>query len=143
MSFTIDTNPLATILNLGTAIIDRVIPDKSAAAAAKAQLIQSEVNGDLQQLHDQVSVDLAEAANQSVFVAGWRPFVGWGCGVAFIYAFVVQPAVQFALVAFHSNFDVTKLPKLDISTMMPVLLGMLGLGAMRSWDKSQDNSNGH
>ena len=124
-------------------IIERVIPDKAASDAAKAQLLQSEISGDFQNALAQIQDNATEAANSHVFVSGWRPFVGWACGFAFVYAFIVQPFAQLGLVVFHAHFDPALLPKLDLSEMMPVLLGMLGLGAMRSFDKTQGTSNGH
>jgi hypothetical protein len=83
----------------------------------------------------QIQVNLAEAQSKSLFVAGWRPWIGWVCGVAFAYAFVLQPLLTFGLVACHVKFDVTQLPKFDISQMMPVLLGMLGLATARTVEK--------
>lgn len=136
-------DPLTAILGIGNTLIDRLLPDKTAAAAAKAQLIQMQVQGDLEEMKGQLAVNQVEAASQSIFVAGWRPFVGWACGAAFIYAFIVQPATQALLVIFHSNFDPGKMPKLDITEMLPVLFAMLGLGALRSWDKSNGSDNGH
>lgn len=136
-------DPLTAILNVGNSLIDRLIPDKSAAAAAKAQLVQMEAQGELDEIKAQISVDQTEAGSQSVFVAGWRPFVGWCCGAAFAYVYILQPFMQFALVAFKVNFDMGKMPTLDIADMMPVLLGMLGLGAMRSYDKTQGTGSGH
>jgi Holin of 3TMs, for gene-transfer release len=136
-------DPITAILNVGEALIDRLIPDKTAAAAAKAQLLTMQVQGELDEIKGQLVVNQAEASSQSTFVAGWRPFVGWCCGAAFAYVYILQPMAQFLLVAFKVNFDVTKLPSLDIADMMPVLLGMLGLGAMRSFDKQSGNGNGH
>lgn len=136
-------DPITAILNIGNTIIDRVIPDKTAAAQAKAQLLMAEVNGEFSNAHDQLTVDSSEAANQSIFVAGWRPFVGWGCGAAFLYAYIVQPMAQVIAVLSHNRFDPKLFPVLDMSDMMPVLLGMLGLGAMRSFDKVQGTGNGH
>lgn len=124
-------------------IIDRVIPDRAAAAVAKANLVSDETMGEINNALAQIDTNKAEAGNNSVFVAGWRPFVGWVCGFAFAYAFIVQPLLQFALVAFRISFDVTKLPVLNISEMMPVLLGMLGLGVMRTVDKMNGTGNGH
>jgi hypothetical protein len=136
-------DPVTAVLNLGSTIIDRLIPDKTQAAQAKAQLADDALKGEYADAVAQLQVNSAEAANQSVFVAGWRPAVGWACAAAFTYVYIVQPAFQFALVAFKVNFDLGKLPVLDIADMMPVLLGMLGLGAMRSYDKSQGTGNGH
>jgi|HubBroStandDraft_6_1064221.scaffolds.fasta_scaffold00599_8 hypothetical protein len=136
-------DPITAILNVGNTLIDRLIPDKTAAAAAKTQLVQMQLAGELDQMKGQINVDQAEASSQSIFVAGWRPFVGWACGAAFCYVYILQPMVQFALVAFKVNFDLSKMPALDIADMMPVLLGMLGLGAMRSYDKANGTGNGH
>lgn len=136
-------DPLTAAISLGSTLIDRLIPDKSAAAAAKSQLIEMQTKGELDQIAGQLTVDQAEAASKSTFVAGWRPFVGWACGAAFCYVYIFQPMVQFALVAFKVNFDISKMPALDIADMMPVLLGMLGLGAMRSYDKANGTGNGH
>ena len=136
-------DPITAILNVGNTLIDRLIPDKSAAAAAKTQLVQMQMAGELDQMKGQLSVDQAEAGSTSTFVAGWRPFVGWACGAAFVYVYIFQPLCQFLLVAFKVNFDLGKMPSLDIADMMPVLLGMLGLGAMRSYDKANGTGSGH
>lgn len=124
-------------------IIDKVIPDRAANDAAKAALAESALKGELDQVTDQIQVNLAEAQNKSVFVAGWRPAVGWTCAAAFAYAFLLQPFLIFVVVVFHPTFDPNKLPKLDLATMMPVLGGILGLGAMRSYDKAKGTDNGH
>lgn len=136
-------DPITAALTLGSTLIDRLVPDKTQAAAAKATLLEMQLKGELDQTAGQLTVDAAEAGSNSMFVAGWRPFVGWACGFAFVYVYIFQPFCQFALVAFKVNFDVAKMPALDIADMMPVLLGMLGLGAMRSYDKAQGTGNGH
>jgi len=129
-----------SLINPIAAILDRVIPDKSQAAAAKASLLQTEVQGEINNAIAQIQTNQAEAASKSTFVAGWRPFVGWVCGAAFAYAFIIQPFLKFILSAFHVAVDT---PVIDFSEMSPVLLGMLGLGAMRSYDKAQGTDNGH
>lgn len=136
-------DPLTAILNIGSTLIDRLIPDKTQAAAAKAQMLQMQLAGDLEAMKGQLAINQVEAASQSVFVAGWRPFVGWACGSAFVYAFIVQPLVQTILVVCHSTFDPAKLPALNLTEMLPVLFAMLGMGAMRSFDKTQGTDNGH
>lgn len=136
-------DPITAAISLGNTLIDRLVPDKTAAAAAKSQLVEMQVKGELDQITGQLTVDQAEAGSKSTFVAGWRPFVGWACGAAFCYVYILQPMVQFALVACKVNFDLAKMPALDIADMMPVLLGMLGLGAMRSYDKTNGTGNGH
>jgi len=128
-------DPVTAAINFGNTLIDRLIPDRTQAAAAKAQLLDMQVKGQLDNDIAQLQVDQAEAQSHSVFVAGWRPFIGWACGAAFVYSYILQPLIQTGLVVFHSNFDPTKLPKLDLAQMLPVLLGMLGLGAYRSYEK--------
>lgn len=132
-------DPLTAILNIANTVLDRVIPDKTQAAAAKAQLLEATVNGEIQNAVSQLQVDQAEAQSKSVFVAGWRPWIGWVCGMAFAYVYVVQPLLVFILAAFRRSVNI---PSVNLDGMMPVLLGMLGLGAMRSWDKANGKGNG-
>ena len=136
-------DPITAILQLASTILDKILPDKAAAADAKLKLLDMQLSGDIQNAISQLQVNQAEAANKSVFVAGWRPFVGWACGAAFVYAFIIQPVIQTILVAAHSQFDPAKLPVLNITEMLPVLFGMLGMGALRSWDKQNGAGNGH
>ncbi len=77
-----------------------------------------------------------ETKHASLFVAGWRPFIGWVCGLAFAWTFLLYPLVRFILVAAGVPVDFEKIPATDLSSMMPALLGMLGLGAMRSYERT-------
>lgn len=120
-------NPISTIL-------DRILPDKSQAAAAKAALIQQAASGDLQETLAQLQVDNTEAASKSWIAANWRPCLGLVCGAAFAYSFVLEPFLQFLLVAFKVNFNPALLPQLNMSSINTVLLGMLGLTAGHVWE---------
>lgn len=133
-------DPLTAILNLGQSIIDRVIPDKTQAATAKAALLTAELQGDIQETLAQLEVDKTEAASNSKFVAGWRPYIGWVCGTGIAVDVIVRPMFAFFASAFAHH--VVSLPALDLSTLMPLLAGMLGFGAMRSFDKAQGTGNG-
>lgn len=137
-------DPVTEVLSIGNKLIDRLWPDPAQRDQAKLQLLQLQQTGDLAALtattdlaKAQAAINQQEAASTSLFVAGWRPFVGWCCGAAFAYAFILQPFATFLLAAFHASVDPKMLPVLDVSSMMPVLLGMLGLGAMRSYEKVQ------
>jgi hypothetical protein len=89
----------------------------------------------------QTELDKVEAASSSKFVAGWRPFVGWICGCALGFQYIIRPlALWFASIAFHVNLA---MPALDLSEMMPVLIGMLGLGTMRTVEKIQGAQGNH
>ena len=115
------------------------------AAFAKLQALQigleqQRIAADAAAQAGQLKINAAEAANQSLFVAGWRPGIGWVCAAAFAYAYILQPFGAFAaaLAGYHGT-----LPSVDISTMMPVLLGLLGLGGMRTVEKVKGINAGH
>jgi len=128
---------ISPILN----IIDRIIPDKAAAAAAKAELQQLALQGQLQdelaQLQsvtvNQSDVDKTEAASTNVFVAGWRPAIGWVCAAAFGFQFLLRPLLQWG--SAFAGHPVT-LPGLDDS-LTQLTYGMLGMGALRTVEKHQ------
>ncbi len=114
-------------------VVGRFLPeDKEAAAKAKRD-IEAELTKHLAQIDlAQLDINKAEGQHRSMFVAGWRPFIGWTCGVALAYTYVLQPILVFILA--QSGYLV-QLPVMDLSVMMPVLLGMLGLGGLRSFEK--------
>ena len=82
----------------------------------------------------QVQVNKAEAAHKSLFVAGWRPAIGWICGLGMPANFIIVPMTNFGLALAGSPIVV---PLIELETMMPILLGMLGLGGMRSYEKAK------
>ena len=135
-------NPLfiAPILEIGKGIINRLFPDPAAAAAAQLELLKMQQNGDLAQLAAetdlaklQIQVNVEEAKSTNWFVAGWRPFVGWTCGAGLAYVAVLEPLARFAAkVAFGYSGE---FPSISTDITLQVLLGMLGLGAMRSVEK--------
>ena len=127
------------ILSFAQNLINRIWPDPAQQAAAQLELMKLAQNGDLAQLQAdsqvslaQIGVDNTEAGSESIFKSGWRPFIGWTCGSAFSWQFVMQPALEWISAAVGHPVI---LPKADLSQMMPVLLGMLGLGAMRTVEK--------
>lgn len=124
--------PILEILGVGSKIIDRIIPDPQAKAAAQARLLELQMNGELATMTAQANINTAEAKSPNVFIAGWRPFIGWTCGAAFASNYVVAPLVMAVAAATGQYFEY---PQLDLSEMMPVLLGMLGLGAYRTYEK--------
>lgn len=131
-------DPVTAMLDIGGKVIDRLFPDPTQAANAKLELIKLQQSGELAMMSadveiakGQMAVNQAEAAG-GLFVAGWRPFVGWTCGAAFAYKFVLAPALAFGMTA--AGHPVT-LPVLDFTEMSTVLLGMLGLGGLRTVEK--------
>lgn len=122
---------------IGT-VIDRVIPDKVAAAKAKLELAKLELDADLKQSIGQLEINAKEGDHPSVFVAGWRPFIGWVCGIAFAYHFLLVPLILF--IAALSGSTVT-LPEFSMEALLTVLLGMLGLGGLRTYEKYKGIAN--
>jgi len=82
----------------------------------------------------QLEVNKTEAAHKSLFVAGWRPFIGWTCGLGMFGNFITIPFANFVLALL--SYEIV-IPLVPLETMMPVLMGMLGLGAMRSFEKTR------
>lgn len=120
-------------------LLDKIIPDPDARAKAKAEILKAEREMDLEALRLAVSADQSqtainqqEAANPDLFVSGWRPFIGWVCGVAFAYHFILQPLLAFLIAA--GGHEV-KLPSFDMQELSTVLMGMLGLGSLRTIEK--------
>lgn len=95
---------------------------------------------DLQELQAQTDINKVEAASNSLFVAGWRPMIGWVCGSGLAMQFIVGPfATWIATLANHP----IKFPELDMGTLLTLLIGMLGLGGMRTAEKIKGVSSGH
>jgi hypothetical protein len=132
-------DPITAGINAVSSIIDKIFPDKTEAEKAKVKLAELAQAGQLEELKlllGQQDINKTEAQHESIFVAGWRPFVGWVCGTALAYTFILQPFLIWLLSAFSV---VTRMPKLDMSELSVILVGMLGLGAYRSYDKRQGN----
>ena len=124
-------DPITAISDLIKTGLEKWIHDANAREQAASQLA-----GQLHaQVMAQIEVNKVEAASSSLFVAGWRPFVGWSCGSAYAYTFVIQPFLLFMLTAAQVPINTAQLPVLDMGELGVVLFGMLGLGAMRSYEK--------
>ena len=125
-------DPISALLDIGGKVIDRVWPDPIQAAAAKLELFKLQQSGELAQIAGQMEINRVEAANPSVFVSGWRPAIGWVCGAGFAIQFVVGPLAEWGSALYGTP---VKFPAMDTGTMMPLLLGMLGLGGLRTAEK--------
>ena len=115
-------------------LLDKFIEDKDTKNAL-AHEISTMAERHAQELaKGQLEVNKVEAASKSMFVAGWRPAVGWVSVLGMASNYILIPLSNFGLAIAESNITI---PLIDTSTMMPVLMGMLGLGAMRSVEKVQ------
>jgi hypothetical protein len=116
-------------------VLDRVVPDLNARKEAKEELNKALVDAANASLLAQIEVNKTEAAHPSTFVSGWRPMCGWVCGSALAYNFIIHPLLGYMLLL--SFPETPALPALDLEPLMTVLLGMLGLGGLRTYEKTQ------
>lgn len=128
-------DPISAILNIGNTIINKLFPDPAEAAKAQLALLKMQQDGELAALVAQTDINKIEAASTSIFVAGWRPFCGWVGGAGLAYAAIVEPLLRLiaSLYGYTGNF-----PAIDTTITMQILFGLLGLGAMRSYDKATE-----
>ena len=115
-----------------TGLLDKFIEDKDQKAKLAHDLATMAERHAQELAKGQLEVNKVEAGHHSLFVSGWRPAVGWVCVLGMAGNFMVIPFANFALALLEID---VKVPLIDTATMMPVLMGMLGLGAMRTYEK--------
>ncbi len=133
-------DPISIALEVGGKLIDKFFPDPIEKGKAQLELLRLQQSGELAKLtadtditKAQLAVNQTEAASSSLFTSGWRPWVGWCCGSALAYAAILDPLLRFAATVgfgYHGEF-----PAIDTTITLQVLLGMLGMGGMRSFEK--------
>lgn len=124
--------PLLALLDIGSKILDRVIPDKAAAEKAKLELLAAAQNQEFSLALEQVKTNQEEAKHSSIFVAGWRPFIGWTCGLGLFWNFLGYPLATWGATLWHPEFTP---PALLSESLMELTLAMLGMAGLRSWEK--------
>lgn len=125
-------DPLSSLLNLINSAVVRIWPDASEAKKAELALLLTEEINRTTLLTKQIDVNIEEAKSDSIFVSGWRPFLGWVCGLSFAWQFVGLPIAVFISSCVGHTLIV---PEFDFATMSTVLMGMLGLGSLRTFEK--------
>lgn len=113
----------------------RFIPDKNERARAKEQFEGQMLAAMTALVQGQLEINKEQAKHSSVFVAGARPFIMWVCGFALMWQFLLEPMATWALLAFAQPEEVPPFPELDMGPLMTLLLGMLGLGGLRTYEK--------
>lgn len=119
------------IIPLIGSLIDKAIPDADAANKAKAELAMMQAKGELDLMIGQIEINKAEAQHSSVFVSGWRPAVGWICAAALGYEFIAMPLFAWASL----NFGWQSPPHLVMDGLMELVLAMLGVAGLRTFEK--------
>jgi Holin of 3TMs, for gene-transfer release len=139
------SNPLSIVLDIGRSVINRVWPDPVKQAEAQLEFAKLVQQGEFKALEADVSLALAQIANNtedsksgSAFRGGWRPFIGWTCGIGLAYQLVIMPLGN-SFISFMFTMSwipmVFRMDSLDTSTLMTLLTGMLGLGGMRTYER--------
>lgn len=122
-------DPVTAALDIGGKLIDKLWPDPAQRDAAKLRLLELQQAGELAQ----ISVNQEEAKSSSLFVSGWRPSIGWVCSVACAWNWIGLPVAKFSVL--FLGYAAIDMSPADLSEMMPILLGMLGLGGLRTIEK--------
>ena len=114
-------------------ILDKVVEDKDQKARLAHEIATMAERHAQELAKGQIEINKEEAKSRNIFIAGWRPFVGWTCVLALFWHFLGLPVTLFVTGWF--NLQHPPLPEFDMNSLMTVLLGMLGLGGMRSFEK--------
>lgn len=126
---------LSALIGPVTGLLDKFVEDKDQKNALAHEIATMSEKHAQQLAMAQIEVNKAEAASGSIFKGGWRPFIGWVCGFAFMYHFVLQPLIVFGVTT--AGITIPPLPEFDMSSLMTVMMGMLGLGGLRTFEKQK------
>ena len=118
-----------------TGLLDKFVEDKDQKNKLAHELATMADRHAQELAKGQLAVNAEEAKSRSVFVSGWRPFVGWSCGLALFAHFLIFPTAD--VVTAYMGMEAVAYPSFDMDSLMTVLLGLLGLGGMRSFEKSK------
>lgn len=126
-------DPISAGFDLGKTILDKFFPDADAEMKLKMEQAANEINNEFQLQLEQIKLNQKEAENNSVFVSGWRPAVGWTCCLSLMYVSILNPIGQFIAKVFFQYTG--EFPVIDTSLTLQVLIGLLGLGGLRTIEK--------
>jgi hypothetical protein len=118
-----------------TQLVNKFVPDRDEQIKLQAALQSKFVEIEAQQLQAQSDINKVEAASSSVFIAGWRPFIGWVCGAALAWSYIILPVAQWGLLI--AKID-TKLPEIPSGDLFNLTLAMLGMAGWRTLDKIKE-----
>lgn len=128
-------NPLllAPLLEFGKDLLSRFFPNEDERRKAEAEFLKLAMDGELKQVIAQLEINAREASHPSIFVAGWRPAFGWCGALGFLYSTMAQP-----LLAWYSTIhQIPVPPDLNLDLLWVVITGMLGIGGLRTFEKTK------
>ncbi len=127
---------LESLISPVSALLDKFIPDADERNRLAHEIATMSERHAHELAKGQIEINKVSAAHRSMFVAGWRPFVGWTCGVALAWHFVGQPLTVFVIAI--AGVETPPLPVFEMESLLTVLLGMLGLGGLRTFEKTKN-----
>ena len=119
---------IGQVIEVADRVLGKFIPEKNLKMKLQKEMTMAFHDANLAQ----IELNKQEAAHKNIFVAGWRPFVGWICGIALAYHFILSPIIETILIASGITMD---LPSFEFSQLSSILMGMLGLGGLRTYEK--------
>ena len=123
---------IALAITGATTLLSKVMDLFADDDKAQAQLVLKELQVEQERLNNQVEVNKNEALHRSIFVAGWRPFIGWVCGLAIFFEFLLRPILSYLLPIYYPQLGV--LPSIS-DVLLELVFAMLGMGGLRSFEK--------
>ena len=111
-------------------ILDKLVADKDLKIKLSHQIEKEIISLNKAQLE----VNKIEAKHNNIFVAGWRPFIGWICGLSIAYHFILEPVIQYILIINNINFNT---PEFDFSQLSTIVMAMLGMSTLRTYEKTK------
>ena len=133
-----DITGIGAVAEFARTIVDKLFPDADAKRKDEATLLILQTTQDFQRDQGQLEINKVEAANPSLFVSGWRPFIGWTCGAACAWNWIGISVVKTGCAIAQYNID---LSQASLEEMLPILLGLLGLGTLRTVERIKGKQN--
>lgn len=129
-------DPISIAMSLGDKLLG-FIPNPAEKARAELEMKTALLNAMVEESKGQAETNKIEAGHQSIFVAGWRPAIGWVCAAGFGWTFLFHPLLSWFM---YVSGVTTPLPEIDHGILLELTMGMLGMGALRSFDKWKGKS---
>jgi len=124
---------IAAVSGLADTVIKRVWPDATQVESDKIKQVTQQLENEYKLLLGQIETNKIEAKSSRLFVAGWRPLVGWSCGFSLLYASIIEPLARFVAVVFYGYAG--EFPILNTDLTLQILLALLGIAGMRTFEK--------
>jgi len=126
-------DPFTAGFDLAKTVLDKFFPDANEEMRTKFTQAANEIQNEFNLMAAQLEINKTEASNSSVFVSGWRPAVGWVCVAGMAYVSLIEPMARFVAVVLFAYTGL--FPMVDTTITMQVLLGLLGFGGFRMFEK--------